>query len=150
MTEIDIRNSLRALAHLGTKSDERRMDLFNRLILSDGKVKIAQTRKLDSRARTTLVLEGWEIVLIADVLKEYGAYARSRFYHKMQLFKLCVMEDRPLKHAWGNELRRRKEERWRLKGGAGREGYDDDEEDKEDLDPVEIAEKRGYRRKFGE
>ena len=138
MTEFDIRNSLRALAYLGMKSDARRRELFEHLILSHGKVKLAQARKLDSRARATLVLKGWEIVALADLLKEGGAYTQSRFYRKMQLFKARVMGDLPLKHAWGDELRRRKEERRWLRGGRGSE------------DPVEIAENRGYHREFGE
>ncbi|MGP8056562.1 MAG: hypothetical protein ACLQEQ_04325 [Nitrososphaerales archaeon] len=133
MTEFDIRNSLRALAYLGMKSDARRRELFEHLILSHGKVKLAQARKLDSRARATLVLKGWEIVVLADLLKEGGAYTQSRFYRKMQLFKARVMRDLPLKHAWGDELRRRKEERsWSSE------------------DPVETAENRGYHREFGE
>lgn len=141
MTEFDIRNSLRALAYLGTKFDARRRELFDHLILSHGKVKLAQAMKLSSRARTTLVLKGWEIVVLADVLKERGVYTQSRFYRKMQLFKARVMGDLPLKHAWGNELRRRKEGRRWLRGGRGSE---------EGLDPVETAENRGYHREFGE
>lgn len=133
MTEFDIRNSLRALAYLGTKSDARRRQLFEHLILSHGKVKLGQARKLDRRARATLVLKGWEIVALADLLKEAGAYTQSRFYRKMQLFKVRVMGGLPLKHAWGDELRRRKEERrWSSE------------------DPVETAENRGYHREFGE
>lgn len=138
MTEFDIRNSLRALAYLGMKSDARRRELFEHLILSHGKVKLAQARRLDRRARATLVLKGWEIVALADLLKEGGAYTQSRFYRKVQLFKARVMGDLPLKHAWGNELRRRKEKRRRLRGGRGSE------------DPVEITENRGYHREFGE
>ena len=80
------------------------------------KVKLAQARKLDRRARTTLVLKGWEIVALTDLLKEGGTYTQSRFYRKMQLFKARVMGDLPLKHAWGYELRRRKEKRERALG----------------------------------
>ncbi|MDV3244225.1 MAG: hypothetical protein LYZ66_03475 [Nitrososphaerales archaeon] len=152
MTEFDIRNSLRALAYLGTKSDARRRELFDHFILSHGKVKLAQARKLDSRARTTLVLKGWEIVVLADVLRERGAYTQSRFYHKMQLFKARVTEDSPLKHAWGNELHRRREKRRQSRrGGSSEENYvDQDYYEEEGLDPAEIAERRGHRREFGE
>ncbi len=138
MTEFDIRNSLRALAYLGMKPDARRRELFEHLILSHGKVKLAQAKKLDRRVRATLVLKGWEIVALADLLKEGGAYTQSRFYRKMQLFKARVMGDLPLQHAWGDELRRRKEERRWSRGGTGSE------------DPVETAENRGYHREFGE
>ncbi|MDG6978782.1 MAG: hypothetical protein JRN58_06850 [Nitrososphaerota archaeon] len=150
MTEFDVRNSLRAPAYLGTKSDARRRELFDHLILSHGKVKLAQARRLDSRARTTLVVKGWEIVVLADVLRERGAYTRSRFYQKMQLFKTRVTENMPLKHAWGHELRRKRESRRRWSRGGYEEDHGDEDDYEECLDPAEIAEKRGCHREFGE